>query len=406
VSEALKRVLFVDDEPALLDGLRNRLHSMRGTWEMVFVESGSRAVTELEMRPFDVIVTDMRMPTMDGAQLLTVINERWPQTIRIVLSGYAEQDQTARLLSVAHQYLSKPCEARQIENAVGRSLQLHSLLQDPGLRAVVGRIKRLPAMPNTYSKLVSIMANGDASVKDIARLVGADPAIAAKVLQIVNSSFFRLARQITKIEQAITHLGFAAIRNIVLSVEVFSQWPRGSAPAGFDPERLRAQATQVAAVARALTAKTPLEDDAMLAGLLHNIGYLVLIQECPKGLEQAQALVRAKHMPVHLAEREVLGTSQAEIGAYLLGIWGLPHPLVEAIAFQNASRDVQQIGYDLLAVLVTAKALVYPDTPNAFGVIETAERVIDDDYLSTLNAPFDWAEAQRRATTTAGEAQP
>lgn len=406
MSSALKRVLFVDDETALLDGLRSRLYGMRGKWEMVFVESGARAVTELEMRPFDVIVTDMRMPAMDGAQLLAVINERWPQIIRIVLSGYSEQDQTARLLSVAHQYLSKPCEARQIENAIGRSLQLHGLLGNPRLRAVVGKVKRLPAMPKTYSKLVATMAGGDPSIKDVARLVGADPAIAAKVLQIVNSSFFRLARQITKIEQAVTHLGFAAIRNIVLSVEIFSQWQQGKGPAGFDAELLQTQALRVAAVARALTLKTPLEDNAMLAGMLHNIGYLVLSQESPRELEQSQVLARDQNLPLHLAEREVLGASQAEIGAYLLGIWGLPHALVEAIAFQHAPQTVQQTEFDLLAVLVTAQALVCPDTPNAFGVIETADRIVDDDYLRALQAPFDWAEAQRRAKTTSGEEQP
>lgn len=399
----MKRVLFVDDEIALLDGLRIRLHGMRGQWDMVFVENGARAITEIEMRPFDVLVTDMRMPTMDGAQLLTVVSERWPQTIRIVLSGYSEHDKTAQLLSVAHQYLSKPCEARQIENVISRSLQLHTLLEDPRLRTVAGKIKRLPAMPKTYSRLVALMSTGDPSVKEIARLVGADPAIAAKVLQIVNSSFFRLARQITKMEQAVTHLGFAAIRNTVLSVEIFSQWRDRKAPPGFDPERLQAQTLRVASVARALTFKTPLEDDAMLAGLLHNIGYLALVQECPLELTQAQEMARDQKIPMHVAERQVLGASGAEIGAYLLGLWGLPHPLIEAIAFQHGSERIEQTHFDLLAALVTARALVYADTPNAFGVLETADRPIDDDYLRGLDAPFDWAEAQRRAANIAEE---
>jgi HD-like signal output (HDOD) protein/CheY-like chemotaxis protein len=400
----MKRVLFVDDEPALLDGLRSRLHSLRNRWDMVFVESGARAITEIELRAFDVIVTDMRMPGMDGAQLLAIVSERWPQIIRIVLSGYSEEDQTARLLTVAHQYMSKPCETKQIENAISRSLHLHGLLQEPQLRALVGKIRQLPAMPKTYSQLVETMSSGDPSIKAVARLVAADPAIAAKVLQIVNSSFFRLARQITKIEQAITYLGFAAIRNIVLSVEIFSQWRKGSGPAGFDPERLQKQSQRVAAIARSLAAGTSMEDDAMLAGLLHNIGYLVLAQECPRELEQAQQLARERGIPVHEAEREVMGTSQAEIGAYLLGIWGLPYPLIEAIAFQHAPHRIEQTEFDLLAALVIAQALACPDTPNAFGVIETPVQKIDDDYLRPLHAPFDWAEAQRRATDISGEA--
>src|SRR4051812_10136538 len=107
-SGGLKRILFVDDEPALLDGLRGRLRKMRAQWEMVFVESGPRAITEMEHRPVDVIVTDMRMPAMDGAELLALVANRWPETVRIVLSGYSEDEQSRKLLPIAHQILSKP----------------------------------------------------------------------------------------------------------------------------------------------------------------------------------------------------------------------------------------------------------------------------------------------------------
>lgn len=399
----MKRVLFVDDEIALLDGLRTRLHGMRSKWEMVFVESASRALTEMELRPFDVVVTDMRMPLMDGAQFLSIVADRWPQSIRIVLSGYAEQGQTQRLLPVAHRYLSKPCDARQLENAIGRSLQLQALLQEPRLRSTVGRVRQLPTMPKTYTRLVEAMSGADPSIKTVADLVSEDPAIAAKVLQIVNSSFFRLARQITKLEQAVTYLGLAAIRNVVLSVELFSQWRNMPMPAGFDPEKLQAQAQRVAAVARVLATGTPVQDDAMLVGLLHNIGYLVFVQECPRDLEKARQLAGDSGIPLHEAERQVIGASHAEVGAYLLGLWGLPDPIIEAIAFQHTPQRVAQTQFDPLAALVTAKALVSADTPNPFGVIETADPAIDDTYLEPLHAPFDWAEAQRRTAESSGE---
>src|SRR5688572_18533047 len=154
---------------------------------MVFVESGSRAITEMEHNPADVVIADMRMPGMDGSQLLTIVRDRWPETIRMVLSGYAEDDQSTRLLTVAHQYMSKPCDAQHIENAVSRCVELHDLLREPGLRAVVGRIKNLPAMPRTYAKLRSAMEEADVSVGDVAKIVYEDAAIAAKVLQVVNS---------------------------------------------------------------------------------------------------------------------------------------------------------------------------------------------------------------------------
>lgn len=215
----------------------------------------------------------MHMPAMDGAQLLDIVHRRWPETIRIVLSGYGEDEHTKRLLTVAHQYLSKPCDAQQLEDVVHRCLQLHDLLTDSRLRSVVGRIRQLPALPRTYASLLNIMSNADVTSHEVARIVTTDAAIAAKVLQIVNSAFFRRARAITKIETAVAHLGFVAIRNIVMSVEVFSGWNAGMT---LDPELLQQHAQKVAVVAHALAQGTTVADDAFLAGLLHNLGHWIM----------------------------------------------------------------------------------------------------------------------------------
>jgi DNA-binding NtrC family response regulator len=125
----VKRILFVDDESEGLAGLRTRLHRLHAKWEMKFVESDTEAIERMQERPYDVIVTDMRMPGMDGAKLLEIVSERWPQTVRIVLSGYADLQQTVRLVPVAHQYLSKPCQPQQLENVIGAGLDLEKLQQ-------------------------------------------------------------------------------------------------------------------------------------------------------------------------------------------------------------------------------------------------------------------------------------
>lgn len=398
----MKRILFVDDETALLDGLRGRLRSLRARWQMVFVESGSRAITELEQQPFDVVISDMRMPGMDGAALLKVVAERWPQTIRIVLSGYSEDHQSARLLSVAHQYLSKPCEADEIENVIARCRELHAVLTDDKLRSVVGRIRQLPAMPATYAKLREAMAQPEVSVKEVAQIIYQDPPIAARVLQVVNSAFFRLARRITNIEQAVSYLGFTAIRNLVMSAEVFASWSTGSAPAGLEPERLQMRAHRVAAAAQRLAGRGTLADDALLAGLFHNIGYWVLLQECKDELQRSLNLARSQQIPMHDAERQVIGASHAEVGAYLLGIWGLPHSVIEAVAFQYRPHQVQQGCFDVLAALVTAETLIAADTPLVPGVPDRSEP-IGEEYLQNLNAPFDWQEARCRVSNEGTE---
>jgi HD-like signal output (HDOD) protein len=399
----VNRVLFVDDDVPVLDGLRARLHALRSRWDMVFVETAARAITEMEHRPCDVVVSDMRMPGIDGAELLKVVSERWPEAIRIVLSGYAESEQTARLLPIAHQYLSKPCEAQQIEDVVARCLKLRELLREPRLRQAVGRMRQLPAMPRTYAKLREIMSSDDPSVADVSRAISADSAIAAKVLQVVNSAFFRRAKSIAKIEQAVTHLGFVTIRNIVMSVEVFSAWP-ASLPQNFDPEAVQLRAHKVAAIARALVPGKA-ADDAMLAGLLHNIGYLVLAQQCPKELEAALHLAVQRRIPLHEAETEVIGASYAEIGAYLLGIWGLPHTIIEAVAFHNDPRRIKQSQFDVLAALATAETLVAADSMDTPGLPASGTKGVDETYLRDLGAPFDWVEAQQRAQHALGELQ-
>jgi HD-like signal output (HDOD) protein len=345
----------------------------------------------------------MRMPGMDGAQLLTTVRDRWPQTVRIVLSGYSEEEQAQRLLPIAHQYLSKPCDAEQIETVVKRCLRLHELLQDDRLRALVGRVKTLPALPRTYAKLREAMGRQDVSISAVAKIVGEDPAVAAKVLQVVNSAFFRLARRITKIDQAVNYLGLVAVRNLVMSVEVFSRWTEEHGDALISPDVLQSRAHQVAAVARALGKKHHVEDDALLAGLFHNIGYWVLMQGCEKELRAAIELARSSDLPMHTAERQILGASHAEVGAYLLGLWGLPHDVVEAVAFQHSPKSVEQKSFDVLAALAVAESIVTADKEVVDGVVERLDEPVDESYLRSLKAQFDWNDACAIADAAMGE---
>lgn len=400
----MKRILFVDDEVAVLDGLRTRLHRMHTKWEMVFVESGPAAIEKMQERPYDVIVTDMRMPAMDGASLLEIVSGRWPQTIRIVLSGYAQQDQSVRLVPFAHQYLSKPCQPQQLENVIDRCLLLHELLNQPGLRSLVGRIRALPTLPRIYSALQGIVNDENVTLAQVAQLINADSALAARVLQIVNSAFFRLARRISSVEQAVGYLGFQAIRNLAMSVEIFSSWPGGTC-AGIDLEKLQQHAHAVTTAANSLVYKTAISDDTLLAGLLHDIGYWVLAQECPQDLRRAMDMAASGAIPMYAAEIEVIGASHAEIGAYLLGIWGLPHPVVEAVAHHHRPERVTQLEFDVLSALVIGHSLAPNDDASAFIVSVPSDPKIDSRYLLATKAPFDWTEAVRRvaATTVPGE---
>jgi putative nucleotidyltransferase with HDIG domain len=171
-------------------------------------------------------------------------------------------------------------------------------------------------------------------------------------------------------------------------------------------EGLQTHALRVATATLALTNRTPLADDAMLAGLVHDIGYWILAQECPDDLAEALDLAREKQISMDEAERQVIGSSHAEIGAYLLGLWGMPYAVIEAVAFHHAPQRVTQTRFDILAALAVAHTLTEPTEAEAFGG-NLVEEKVDADYLASLKPPFDWDEASRRVSESleAGDAQ-
>jgi HD-like signal output (HDOD) protein/ActR/RegA family two-component response regulator len=394
----MRNILFVDDERDLLDSLRARLYKHRHDWNMKFVLSGDEAIAALEQQPFDLVVSDVRMPGLDGGQLLTVVKQRWPTAMRIIVSGYSDPVQAVRLTSLAHQYVAKPCDGRELENIIERCFYLQDLLSQEPLRKVVGRIGRLPAMPKTYGLLQAALAQPGVTAGQIGDIVNADAAIASKVLQITNSAFFRLRKPMVRIKDAVTYLGFATVRNLVLSAEIFSQWKAPKGLSDIDPERLQNHAQCAAAACKALAGGRASADDAWLAGLLHDIGYWILIQECPTELAGAIELARAEGLSLVECERRITGATHAEIGAYLLGLWGLPYSIVEAVALHHTPTAVTPHGYDLVGALAVSHALL--DHESAFAIVPTAQsdHGVNADYLAGLQAPFDWQEAQSRVT--------
>jgi HD-like signal output (HDOD) protein len=394
----MKNILFVDDERDLLDSLRARLYKHRHDWNMKFVVSGAEAIAALEQQRFDLVVSDVRMPGMDGGQLLTVVKQRWPDAMRIIVSGYSDPVQAVRLTSLAHQYVAKPCDGCELENIIERGFHLQDLLGQESLRKMVGSIGKLPAMPKTYGLLQSALAQPSVTAAQIGDIVNADAAIASKVLQITNSAFFRLRKPMVRIKDAVTYLGFATVRNLVLSAEIFSQWQAPKGLSDLDPERLQSHAQCAAAACKALAGGRATPDDAWLAGLLHDIGYWILIQECPKELASALQMARAEGLPLVDCERRITGATHAEIGAYLLGLWGLPYTIVEAVALHHSPKAVTPHGYDLVGALAVSHALL--DPANAFAIVAPtpSEPSVNAEYLAGLNAPFDWQTAQTRVS--------
>lgn len=384
---ALKEILFVDDEPDILAGLRNALRRHRTRWNMRFALGGEAALRELEVAPCDVIVTDMRMPGLDGLTLLGQVRKSHPQAARLVLSGHAELDAVVRASSVAHQYLLKPCDAETLCAAIERALAIQALFANDELRRVVGGLGTLPAAPAMYTALTAALANPDVDIRDLAAIVTQDIGLAARMLHLVNSAYCGLAQRISNIETAITILGLNTVRHLALTVEVFRSF---GGPSGAEFDALERHASLTARIARKLAPDRRTADVAFTAGLLHDAGKLVLMRRAAGAYAAAIELAARSGTSVFEAEKASLGATHAEIGAYLLGLWDLPHAIVEPVACHHTLEHIGPGGFDLIAAVALADLLaneVAGDAPQ--------ERKGDAELLAKLSALGDvprWRE--------------
>jgi putative nucleotidyltransferase with HDIG domain len=348
---------------------------------MQFAASGQEALDLLGRAPVDVVVSDMRMPGMDGAQLLTEIKRLYPQTARIILSGHSENEYILKSVRIAHQYLSKPCEVDFLKSVVMRTCAVRNLLFDESIKRTVSNIDSLPSLPSLYGEIMAELKSPMVSTARIGKIVSQDPGMTAKILQLVNSAFFGLQRHVSDPIQAVTILGIDTIRALVLSVQIFSQFDSSRAPS-LSLEALWRHSfstgIKAKAIARKETQNQVLVDDSFMAGLLHDIGKPILAMNFADLYPRVLVEAREKSLPFWEAEKSILGATHAEVGAYLTGLWGIPDPIVESIAFHHRPDRCPAGEFGPLVAVHVANAFDGTDTPEN-------PRAIDRDYLAGLN---------------------
>jgi HD-like signal output (HDOD) protein len=357
------KVLFVDDEARVLEALERALRIAGVGWEMRFVTSGKAALAELEAARYDVIVSDMRMPGMDGAALLSAAFERDPAMARVVLSGQAEEAAALRVVRVAHQFLSKPCDAKILRQVVERSGMLHRTLTDPSLRAMLGAVDSLPSALHVFQQLSELLAQDEVSADAVAAVVRQDPAMASKLLQFANSAFFARSREIPDIRTAVILLGTKTIKNLALGFGVFATIGTQKGAGILSVEDLQRRAFSTAKIASAAMPERELSDAAFMAGLVCDVGELVLASKAPERLRAAWEVAAERGVARIVGEREIFGVSHVEVGAYLLNLWGLPFRVIEAVAHHHSPQPGAQSGRDLPLAVWLACTLAAGEEP-------------------------------------------
>jgi HD-like signal output (HDOD) protein/CheY-like chemotaxis protein len=365
-------VLFVDDEPAILQLLPRLLANMSEQWQVELADGGARALEIMSRTSFDVVVSDLNMPGMTGIEFLTEVRERYPLSARIIYSSCSDQRSILDCVPVIHQFLPKPCPLDLLKATIQRAAAIGSLLPNPAIREKVSKMERVPSLPTIYSELVRQLQSMETPIEEIARTVSRDIGMTTQILKIVNSAFFGLAQQTSSVEQAIGFLGLETVKHLVLAVGIFAQFETRKL-GGISLETLWQHSSRTAQAAKLIaksdSASRQVIEDSMAAGLLHDIGKLVLASNFPEEYEQIGRNAQAKHVEWLVEEREVFGFDHADVGGYLLGLWGLPPCVVEAVAFHHFPTKSERTSFSALAAVHTANVLVQTHRQSYGGIV-------------------------------------
>lgn len=317
--------LFVDDHPEDLHHLLHAVSQARLDWHVRTAASGEEALAMLQSQLADVVISDMRMPGMDGGVLLNQVRQHYPSAVRLILSAEGGARGFMRATSAAHQVLGKPCDVEVLQRVVEETLRLQARLHAPELVDAMHQLGPLPSLPRISQKLEERLRDEYATLNEVASLVSADPAIVARVLQIANSSYFRRGSEVLDMQTAVSRLGFELIRSLVLTRELYALLPPNSTALA-EVQHDNEVAVQISEVACFIAGKQADQRELLTVSVLCNVGKLL-------------RLMLPVPVPGNLPD--------ALIGAYLLSLWGLPFRLVQSVAFVDEPASLMTDRADL-----------------------------------------------------------
>lgn len=382
-----KRVLFVGEDVGLWEQLKNPTAGIAEKWDVAFAKSGLQALASLSQSPCDAVISDMQLPGMTGAQLLDEVMQRNPKTIRFIRASMADQQAAMKCVGTAHQYLVKPSDARTIGSALDRAFSLDAWLPSETVQKLIAQMKKLPSPPNLYFKIVAALQSTDTSIDDVGAMVAQDPVLSAKMLQVVNSAVFGLQLQVVSASEAVMYLGMETTKSLVLLAHTFSYFDKVRT-AEFSVEKLWKHSVTTGKlaeqIARAQGCPVEVVSQSFTAGMLHDLGKLLYAANVPEGFKEALAKAKEGNLQLWDAETAVFGAAHSELGACLLGIWGLPMPIVEAVALHHFPIRFLSKGFCPLTAVHAANAIEHEINTDKPGSKDVVQPAVDLNYLTEL----------------------
>lgn len=355
-----KQVLIVDPQVAASRDLVAALGALRPDWLVLACTDGSHALDTLGHTPCDAVVAELNLPDRDGASLLNEVMEHHPRTVRFVLSDLSRQDAVLKCIGRAHQFLAKPCDPQILCSALGRAFALDFWLPSEQTARALAGMQKLPSPPTLYFQVVRALRSSTASLEDVGALIARDPAMTAKILQVVNSAVFGFQRQVANPAEAVMYLGMQTTTSLILLAHTYSYFDQLGA-LNLSMDQLWSHSVRTARRARKISAAqcpiAEIAEEAYTAGMLHDIGKLALAANNPSAYQEIAARVKALGLLWWEAEQEVLGTIHSEIGACLAAAWGLSAGIIEAIALHHHPIKMVNSGFSPLTAVHAANVI-------------------------------------------------
>jgi len=332
------KILFVDSEINVLNGIKRILHKNRNIWEMFFAVSVKEANQKMKKHSIDVVVAEFKITAEDGEPFLMKVKSDLPLAIRIVYSDEISKDKLYDALFYAHYFLQKPFKPKELKERIESGIKIKSGITDNiALQKIVSSVTKLPSLPKIFFEINEVIKKDDFSLKQVSDLIEKDVAMSARVIQIVNSGFFGINKEITSIFEALKLIGIETVRSLVLTVNVFEVF-RGNRLLEKYLSQIMNHSFLVAHGAKKyiehFTDETNLSEFAFIAGLFHDIGKLIFFssEELRKKLLENFQLIKSNRLE---EETEIFGVTHPELGAYLLSLWGMGNDIVEAVAYSH-----------------------------------------------------------------------
>lgn len=365
----MKRILIVDDEAQILKALVRLF--IDTDYEVLSAEGGAQALEMLEAEKFDLVISDMRMPNMDGYDLLNRVKEMYPSILRVILSGYTDEKIVIKALqnNIAKLYLYKPWNNEQLITIVKNLFDTEDILLEKRLLEIVNNYGELPTIKKSFQAIIHLIEQ-DAEFDEITREIEKDLSISSKLLHIVNSAFYGI--RTGSIKQAAVYIGMKNIRNIVLSTSIIDSLEKNKKMEKIidDQWAFAFLTNKILAFIYEKLLRKQLPDDSIAAGLMHNLGVIFLLNAYKD--EYGALIEKSINTGIDLLtlENEKYGTTHEAIGGYLLSWWELPFPIVESAIYHHDPSDGRILNKELVAAvhlsLTTASRMLNFKLPFVF----------------------------------------